>query len=123
MLSIISKKIIFVLIIYSVNQTLSVIPSNRIFEQTNFNILLGIGIPELLLNLVSFHGLTKKTNAIVLLNFLYSLVNNYLSKGLFIIENYSNQLNIIPNDVKLRIYVIDQLETYFIGKKTQQFTL
>ena len=111
------------MIIYSVNQTLSVIPSNRIFEQTNFNILLGIGIPELLLNLVSFHGLTKKTNAIVLLNFLYSLVNNYLSKGLFIIENYSNQLNIIPNDVKLRIYVIDQLETYFIGKKTQQFTL
>ena len=38
-------------------KTLIIISSNRIFEQKIYNILLGIGIPEVLLNLVSCHGL------------------------------------------------------------------
>ena len=41
-------------------KTLRSISSKPTFEQTNFNILLGIGIPELLLNLVSCHGFMKK---------------------------------------------------------------
>ena len=36
------------------------ISKNKIFKETNFNLLLGIGIPELLLNLVSFHGFMLK---------------------------------------------------------------
>ena len=36
------------------------ISSNPPFEKTSFNILLDIGIPELLLNLLSCHGFTKK---------------------------------------------------------------
>ena len=40
-----------------------------IFEQTSFNILLGIGILELLLSLVFCHGFTKKPNSTVILNF------------------------------------------------------
>ena len=42
------------------SKTLSTIYSNRIFKQTSFNILLGIGIPELLLNLVPCHGFMEK---------------------------------------------------------------
>ena len=40
----------------------------------------------------------------------------------FIIENKSKQLSSLPNDVKLRIHSIDQLEKYFLCKKTQQFS-
>ena len=48
-------------------------------------------------------------------------MNNYLVKGFFIIENYSKQKIMLPNDVKLRIYVIDQLDTYFVIKKQGNF--
>ena len=59
------------------SKTSSFILSKPIFEQTSFNILLGIVIPELLLNLVPFHGFMKKPNSTVILNFRSCLVNNY----------------------------------------------
>ena len=40
-------------------ETLRSISSKPTFEQTNFNILLGIGIPELLPNIVYCHGFMK----------------------------------------------------------------
>ena len=94
--------------------TLSSILSKPTFEQTSINILLGIGIPELLLKLVSCHGFMKKPDSTVILNYQYRLVSNYLSKGFYIIEKYSEQKNMPPNDVKLRINVIDQLDTDFV---------
>ena len=46
-------------------------------------------------------------------------MNKYLEKGFLIIEKDSKQLSILPNDVKLIIHVIDQIETDFImAKKT-----
>ena len=48
-------------------------------------------------------------------------MNNYLAKGFLIIGNNSKQLSMLPNDVKLRIYAIEQLETDFVMAKTQQF--
>ena len=45
------------------------ISCNTKFEDTGFNLLLGIGIPYLLLNSVSCHGFTKKPNSTVILNF------------------------------------------------------
>ena len=71
----------------------------------------------MLLNLVSCHGFMEKPNAIFILNCPSSLVNKYLAKGFFIIEKYSKQLIILPNDVKLIIHAIDQLETYFVMAK------
>ena len=59
----------------------------------------------------------KKPNSIVILNCRYLLVNNYLAKGLFITEKDSKQLSILPNDVKLIIFVINQLETDFVLAK------
>ena len=47
---------------------LNSISSNRISEQTSFNILLVIGTPQLLPNLVSCHGFTEKPNSTVILN-------------------------------------------------------
>ena len=61
----------------------------------------------------------KKPNLTVMLNCRYCLINIYLSKGLYIIENESKQSIIIPNDVKLRINMIDKMDTDFIMSKTQ----
>ena len=71
------------------SKTLSKISSKPIFEKISYNVFLGIGIPELLLNLVTCHGFVKKPNSTVILNFRSRLVNNYLSKGLYIIEKDS----------------------------------
>ena len=49
------------------------------FKDTGFNTLLGIGITELLLNLIYWHGFMKKANSNVILNFQTHLINNYLS--------------------------------------------
>ena len=51
-------------------------------------------------------------------------MNDYLSEGFYIIENYSKQKCIVPNDVKLNTNVIDQLDTYFfMGKKNAIFSV
>ena len=56
------------------SKTLSSISSKLTFEKISFYLLLGIGILELLLNLVSCHGFMKKPNSTVILNFLYCLI-------------------------------------------------
>ena len=99
-------------------KTLSSIYSNRIFEQTSLNILLGIGIPEVLLSLLSCHGFTEKPNSTVILNIRYRLVNNHLSKGFFIIKKNSKHLSILPNDMKFIIRYIEQLETDLFWQQT-----
>ena len=95
-------------------KTLRIISSNIIFKQTIFNILLVIGIPEMLMNLVYCHGFMEKPNATVILTFRYHLVNNHLAKGFFTIEKNYNQLSVLTNDAKLRIHAIDKLETDFV---------
>ena len=99
------------------SKTSIIIYSDIIFEQTIYNILLDIVITEVLMNLVSCHGFIEKPNATVILNWWYPLVNNYLAKGLFIIENNSKQLSSLPNDVKLIIHGIDHIETDFVMSK------
>ena len=39
------------------------------YGDTSFNIILGIGIPDLLTNLMSCHGFLKKINYVVILKF------------------------------------------------------
>ena len=95
------------------------ISKNSTFKETNFNLLLGIGIPELSLNLVSCHGFMLKPNSIVILNCRSRLINNYLSKVFFIIDWGSKQLNLIPNDVILIINLVDQLKTDYVMVKNE----
>ena len=54
--------------LYCKYKNLTIITSNRISEQTIFNILLGIVIAEVLLNLVSCHGFKEKPNSTIILN-------------------------------------------------------
>ena len=50
-------------------------------------------------------------------------MNNYLAKRLFIIEKGSKNLSILPNDVKLILHVIDQLEIDFITAKNTSISI
>ena len=71
------------------SKTLCGISNNPTFKETSFNLLLRIGITELLLNLVYFHGFMMKSNSTVILNFRSRQIKNYLSKLLFVIEQGS----------------------------------
>ena len=51
------------------SKTLCCISHNPTFKETSFNLLIGIGIPELLLNLVSCHRFMMKLNSTMVLNF------------------------------------------------------
>ena len=101
------------------SKTLCDISSNPRFKETILNLLIGIGIPELLLNLVFCHGFMKKLNSTVILNCRSLLINNYLSNWFFIIEQGSKQLSFIPNDVSRRINMVDQLKKYYIMVKNE----
>ena len=48
-------------------------------------------------------------------------MDTYVEKEFFIIEKDSKKLSILPNDVKLIICVVDQLETGFWGGKHSNF--
>ena len=59
-----------------------------------------------------------------MINCRYCLVNNYLSKVIYIIEKESNQKCMLTNDVKLIINVIDQLDTdFFMGKNKANYSV
>ena len=53
----------------------------------------------------------------MILNCQSRLINNYLSKGLFIIDRISKKLKLIPNDVILRNNLVDQLKTDYVMVK------
>ena len=74
------------------------------------------------MNLIYCHGFTNKPNSNVILNWRYNLINNYLSKGFSIIEQKKNQLSLIPNDVKLGINLINQLDTDYVMVKNKEIS-
>ena len=67
----------------------------------------------MLLNLVSCQGFMKEPNSTVILNCRSCMINNYLAKGFYIIEKDSNNLSFLPNDLKLIIILIHQMDTDF----------
>ena len=46
-------------------------------------------------------------------------MNNYLAKVFYRIERDSKQKVMLPNDVKLRVNVIDQMDTDFLMAKNK----
>ena len=72
--------------LYYTSKTLSVISSDKIFEEASYNKLLGIGTPEVLMNLISCHVFMKKPNSTVILVFWSCLVNYYLAKQLLLLN-------------------------------------
>ena len=89
------------------------ISSDKRFEKASYNILLFIGIPGVLMNLVSCHGFLEKSNFTLILNCSSCLVNYHLAKTIVIIKHNSKQLSSFLNEVKLRIHEIDKQKNRF----------
>ena len=51
------------------------------------------------------------------------MINNYLSKGFFIINPGSKQLQFIPNDVILIINLVDQLKIDYVMVKNDALSV
>ena len=73
-------------------------------ENKSYDKILGIGIPNLLMNLMSFHGFLKNINPIVVLKCPKRMLEYYFSKGFTLFYCSSNNLEKLPNEVKDRIH-------------------
>ena len=71
------------------------------------NIILGIGIPDLLMNLMPCHGFLENKNSVVLLKFPKSMLEYYFSKGCTLFEWNTINLEKISNEVKDRTHAED----------------
>ena len=68
-----------------------------------FDKILGIGIPYLLMNLISCYEFLRNINSVVILKCPKIMLEYYFSKGFNILECNVNNLAKIPNEVKLRL--------------------
>ena len=62
--------------------------------------MLGIEIPDLLINLISCHVFFKNRNSLVILKGPKRMLGYYFSKGFTILECNTNNLEKLPNEVK-----------------------
>ena len=93
---------------------LSTICSDKIFSGMSYNSFLGIGIPEVLMNLISCHGFMKELNSTVIILCRTRLVEYYLEKEFVILEYNSENLSSVSNEEKQRIYAINMHKTDFV---------
>ena len=70
------------------------------FENIRFNDISGIGIPELLMNIMSYYRFVKNKKSTVILSCCRKLVDHNLSKVFVIIENDSSNFSDVPLCVK-----------------------
>ena len=104
-------------------KTLSVISVDKIPEEASYNELLDIGIPEVLMNLVSCHKFTKNNNSIFILVCRSCLVNYYFAKRFVILEHNSKKLISVPNDLKLTIHATNIQKRDMLWQDTPKFPL
>ena len=97
----------FVFIIYLVNQKSQWTTCwyCREFKHGNkiYDKILGIGIPDLLMNLMSCHGFLKNKNTFVVLKCPKSMLEYYFPKGFTRFEWNTINLEKLPNKIKQRI--------------------
>ena len=74
------------------------------YGDKSFDRMLGIGIPGLLMKLLSCHGLLKNINSVVILKCPKSMLEYYFSKVFTILEWNDINLEKLPNDVKQIIH-------------------
>ena len=67
---------------------------------TDYEKLLGIGIPDLLLILFSCHGFLKNNDSVVILKCPNRMSEYYFNKGFFIFEYDEDHLKELPSDIK-----------------------
>ena len=73
---------------------------HRWFEDTSFNELSVIGIPKVLLNIVSYYSYIQDNNSTLILTCRSKFVSYYLSKGFVVILKISQILNNVPKTVQ-----------------------
>ena len=66
----------------------------------SFDKILGIGILDLLINLISCRWFLKNINSVVVLKCPKRMLGYYFSKGFTILECNNNNLAKVPNEVK-----------------------
>ena len=74
------------------------------FEITKFNDLSGLGIAEILTNILSCHGFVKSSTPKVILTYHSALVPHYLSKGFIFAETEEGVVDNIPTTVKIQTH-------------------
>ena len=72
--------------------------------EKTFNRILAIGIPDLLMNLLSYSGFLMNIRSIVMLKCPKRMLEYYLSKEFGILECNFNNLVKLPNEVKQIIH-------------------
>ena len=70
----------------------------------SFDIILGIGIPYLLMNLMSYDVFLKNISYVVILKCPKKMLEYYFSKRFTTLERNDNNLAKLLNDVKQRIH-------------------
>ena len=70
----------------------------------DYNNILGIGIPDILLNLLSCHGFLKNNESVVIIKFPNRMSEYYFNKGFVIFECDEEHLKKLPLEVKRQIW-------------------
>ena len=79
------------------------------YGDKSFNIILGIGFTDLLINLMYYHGFLKNKSSVVILKPPKRILEYYFSKGFTILECNDNNLAKLSNDVKQIIHAEKQI--------------
>ena len=77
-----------------------------------FDKVLGIGIQDFLMNLMSCPGFLKNINSVVILKYPKRVLEYYFSKGFTILECNVNNLEKLPNEVKQGIHAEETNNSY-----------
>ena len=85
-------------------KTLGEISVDSKYVEKDFNRMLNIGIPDLLMNLFLCHGFLKNIRSIVVLKCPKRMLEYYFSKIFGILECNFNDLEKLLNEVKQRIH-------------------
>ena len=70
---------------------------------TDYDNVLGIGIPDILLNLLYCHGFSKNSESVVILKCPHSMSEYYFNKGFVVFECDEVNLKRLPSLVKERV--------------------
>ena len=94
------------------------------YGDKRFHRILVIGIPNLLMDLMSCHGSLKNINYVVLFKCPKTMLEYYFSEGFNILECNVNDLAKLPNEVKQRIHAeeTDNLDRVMINTITSAQT-
>ena len=74
------------------------------FENTKFNNFSWLRTPDILMNIISCHGLVNYSIPKVILKFRSDLVTYYISKGFVIVETEEGVIDNTPTNVNIKIH-------------------